>query len=67
MLAASEGMWSESDKSNYLEDVFSVLRFRRRGVVSFRKFVILNAWHGKTATVLRDAEGPTQPVRVLAG
>jgi len=54
-----------SGESNYLEDVFSVLRFRRRGVVSFRKFVILNARRGRNARLLHDAEGPTQPLRVV--
>jgi hypothetical protein len=48
----------------YLEDVFSILRFRRRGVVSFRKFVILYARPGCDANALRMAEGPTQPMRV---
>jgi hypothetical protein len=53
-----------SAESNYLEDVFSILRFRRRGVVSFRKFVILSVRRRQNAKVLRDAEGPTQPLRV---
>jgi hypothetical protein len=53
-----------SAQSNYLEDVFSILRFRRRGVVSFRKFVILNVRRWRDANVLHDAEGPTQPLRV---
>jgi hypothetical protein len=45
-----------------LEEVFSVLRFRRRGPVSFRKFIILSA---SEANALRSPEGETQPLRVL--
>jgi hypothetical protein len=65
LLAAIEVVLTASAESNYLEDVFGILRFRRRGVVSFRKFVILNVWRRQDAKVLRDDEGPTQPVRVL--
>lgn len=65
MLAALEVVLTASAESNYLEDVFSILRFRRRGVVSFRKFVILNVGRRQDPKVLRDDEGPTQPVRVL--
>jgi hypothetical protein len=54
-------MWSESDESNYLEDMFSILRFRRRGVASFRKFVILHA--RGFAKVLHAPESATQPLR----
>ena len=52
-------------EANQLEDVFSILRFRRfrrRGMVSFRKFIILSA---QVANELQDTEGPTQPLRVM--
>jgi hypothetical protein len=47
--------------------MFSILRFRKRSMVSFRKFVILNVRQRRNANVLRDAEGPTQPMRVFHG
>jgi hypothetical protein len=58
-------MRSESDESKYLEDAFDVLRFRRRGVVSFRRFVVLYAGSAETANALRIGEDATQPLRVL--
>jgi hypothetical protein len=48
-------MRSVSGDGNHLEDVFSILRFRRRGVVSFRRFVILYAHAGLDANALRLA------------
>jgi len=48
-----------------LEDVFNILRFRRRrGVVSFRKFVVLNVRPSCDANGLHIDEGETQPLRV---
>ena len=60
-------MRSARSDNSYLEDVFSILRFRKRSVVSFRQFVILNVRHRRNANLLHDAEGPTQPMRVLHG
>jgi len=57
-------MWQPMGETSYLEDVFSILRFRRRGVVSFRRFVILSLRDG-LAHALRDGEGTTQPLRVM--
>ncbi|HEY0483662.1 MAG TPA: hypothetical protein VGD37_39355 [Kofleriaceae bacterium] len=59
------GMWTACGDGNCLEDVFSVLRFRRRGMVSFRKFIILNAQRGPDANALHLEEAATQPLRVL--
>jgi hypothetical protein len=57
-------MRSDSGERQYLEDAFSILRFRRRNLVSFRQFVILNARHDD-ANALRTAEAATQPLRAL--
>jgi hypothetical protein len=48
-------------ESKHLEHAFRILRFRRRGVVSFRRFVILN---GRDADALRTLEAEVQPLRV---
>jgi hypothetical protein len=60
-------MRTASDGGNWLEDVFNILRFRRRGVVSFRKFVMLNAWSCCDANALRTDDAATQPLRVDIG
>jgi hypothetical protein len=60
-------MRSSPGHISHLEDVFSILRFRKRSMVSFRKFVILNVRQRRNANVLQDAEGPTQPMRVFHG
>jgi hypothetical protein len=57
-------MRADCGDSKFLEDAFSILRFRRRGVVSFRKFVILNAQPGGTANALHGSEAKTQPLRI---
>lgn len=57
-------MRPDSGERQYLENAFSVLRFRRRNLVSFRQFVILNARHDD-ANAMRTGEAPTQPLRVL--
>jgi hypothetical protein len=62
-LAASRVMWLESAGSA-LENAFSILRFRRRGVVSFRRFVVFHLPDG-IAKDLRFDEAGTQPVRVV--
>jgi hypothetical protein len=56
-------MRPESGESKYLEDAFSILRLRRRGVVSFRRFVILNARRGGDANALHAEKAATQPLR----
>ena len=58
-------MWTERRPSKHLEDAFSVLRFRRRGVVSFRKFVILNVRRRSNASGQHLEEAVTQPMRVV--
>ena len=57
-------MWSDSGERKYLEEAFTILRFRRRTVVSFRRFVILHALHCD-ANALRAEDTTTQPLRVL--
>ena len=63
-LQPSRVMRSASDNS-YLEDMFSILRFRKRTLVSFRRFVILNAWQRREAHELQDPAGSTQPMRAF--
>lgn len=57
-------MWTDSGERQFLEDAFSILQFRRRDLVSFRRFVILNARRGD-ANTLHPEEAATQPLRVL--
>jgi hypothetical protein len=57
-------MRPDRGERQYLEDAFSILRFRRRNLVSFRQFVILHARYDD-ANALRTAEAVTQPLRVL--
>jgi hypothetical protein len=57
-------MWTESGERQYLEKAFSILRFRRQNLVSFRRFVILNARRGDAKPV-RPEEAAMQPLRVL--
>ena len=57
-------MWTDRGNVGYLEKVFSILRFRRRGVESFRRFIVLNVWSGQNANELRDAYPTTQAMRV---
>jgi hypothetical protein len=52
-------------ENSYLEDVFSILRFRKRSMVSFRRFVIMNVWDRRNANALLDPTGTTQPMRVF--
>jgi hypothetical protein len=58
-------MWSARGDNSYLEDVFSILRFRKRSMVSFRRFVILNVWDRRNANALHDSEDSTQPMRAF--
>ena len=48
----------------HLENVFSILRFRHRGVVSFRRFVVLGVQPGRNANAVHDELAFTQPMRV---
>ena len=52
----------DSGVTSYLEEAFCILQFRRRGAVTFRRFVILRA--RETANQLRDEQAATQPLRV---
>jgi hypothetical protein len=61
LLAQPGGMRRPRGESNHLEHAFRILRFRRRGVVSFRRFVILN---GRDADALRSSEAALQPLCV---
>ena len=60
-------MRSACGENSYLEDVFSILRFRKPRLVSFRRFVILNVRQRCNANVMRDGEDVTQPMRVSHG
>ena len=53
----------DSGVRSYLEEAFCILQFRRRGPVSFRRFVILTA--RETANLLREEADDTQPLRVV--
>jgi hypothetical protein len=56
----------DSDGDNkLLEGAFSILQFRRRGVASFRRFVILHAARTQNANDLHGDDAETQPLRVL--
>jgi hypothetical protein len=63
-LAATPGMRSGSYELSHLENAFSILRFRRRGVVSFRRFVVLTCSAGGTANELHTDRVATQPMRM---
>ena len=54
-----------SEELSFLENAFSILRFRNRGVVSFRRFIVMNIWSGHDAHDVRDTLGDTQPMRVF--
>ena len=58
-------MGPDSDEANYLENAFSILRFRNRGVVSFRRFVILHVRPNARANELHGNQQATQPLRVM--
>jgi hypothetical protein len=60
-------MCASSDRRRNLENAFSILRFRTRGVVSFRRFIVLSLWSGQNAIDLHQAVGDTQPMRALRG
>jgi hypothetical protein len=56
-------MWTDSGERQFLEEAFNILRFRRRTLVSFRRFVILHARHD--ANAMHGDDSATQPLRVL--
>lgn len=60
-------MWIASERTplDFLENVFSILRFRNLGLLSFRRFVVMNIWSGHGTHRVRDALGDTQPMRVF--
>jgi hypothetical protein len=58
-------MWPPSDRQSFLENAFSILRFRRKGVVSFRRFVVMTLWSGRNAMDLREDVADTQPMRAF--
>jgi hypothetical protein len=49
-------------QASALENAFSILRFRRSRVISFRRFVVLHA-SDRSVHGLRFEEGGTQPMR----
>jgi len=53
-------MWFSGEVSP-LENVFCILRFRSRGVVSFRRFIVL---HSDPAHDLHADSAQTQPMRI---
>jgi hypothetical protein len=54
----------QESRGDALENAFRILRFRRQGVVSFRRFVVLHVqdWIANNA---RFGEAGTQPMRVV--
>lgn len=56
-------MRSDSRDLRFLENAFSILRFRRRGVVSFRRFVVLAGRPAQTAHEVHADATTTQPLR----
>jgi hypothetical protein len=60
-LAAAVVMRRDRGSAN-LEYAFEILRFRCRGLVTFRRFVVLHS--DPIALPLRDDRAATQPLRV---
>jgi hypothetical protein len=56
-----------SDRLSFLENAFSILRFRSRGLVSFRRFIVMSLWPGQGAQEARDEVADTQPMRAFHG
>ena len=54
-----------SDRLSFLENAFRILRFRRAGLVSFRRFIIMSLWSGQGAQEPREDVGDTQPLRAF--
>jgi hypothetical protein len=54
-----------SDGLSFLENAFSILRFRNRGLVSFRRFIIMSLWSGQGAQEARYEIADTQPMRAF--
>ena len=55
-----------SDRLSFLENAFSILRFRSRGLLSFRRFIIMSLWSGQGAHEARDDVADTQPMRAFS-
>jgi hypothetical protein len=66
-LAERLPMHRDNDDLSTLENAFSILRFRRRGVVSFREFTVLTLWPIGDANDLPEPEEETRPLRVVFG
>jgi hypothetical protein len=58
-------MWSDSRERRYLENAFRILRFRRRDVVTFRRFVVLSGDIAQTANDVHAEAARTQPLHVM--
>jgi hypothetical protein len=58
-------MWRQGIRRRYLENAFRILRFRRRGVVSFRLFIVLSGRPGRTAHDMRAGDAAMQAMRVM--
>jgi hypothetical protein len=54
-----------SDRLSFLENAFSILRFRSSGLLSFRRFIILTLWSGQGAHELHAEVEDTQPMRAF--
>jgi len=54
-----------SDRLSFLENAFSILRFRASGPVSFRRFIIMSLWSGQGAQEPREDVADTQPMRAF--
>jgi hypothetical protein len=54
-----------SDRLSFLENAFSILRFRSAGLVSFRRFIIMTLWSGQGAHEVHDDVADTQPMRAF--
>jgi hypothetical protein len=57
-------MAQDRGERSFLEDALGILQFRRRPLVSFRRFVVLHA-RCPDAKALHTEESSTQPLRVL--
>ena len=55
-----------SDRLCFLENAFSILRFRSRGLLSFRRFIIMSLCSGQGAHEARDDVADTQPMRAFS-
>jgi len=56
-------MWLESDVARFLKNAFGIRQFRKRALVTFHRFTVLNV-ADMNANDLQLALGATQPLRV---